>query len=311
MNWQKKALIQNLIARLPGQLSQFCYLRMQQISGSFRHAQSGVYLEAAQSIRDRITRCGGNLVGSKVLEVGTGRRITLPIILWLMGAERVITVDLHRYLRESITRLDLEELKRCPAEKYGLLQHRLEALRAFAGNMDSLLRLCSITYEAPADAACLAMPPKSIDYHVSYTVFEHIPADILRGILHEARRMLRPDGLAVHLIDHSDHFSHSDPSISAVNFLQYDERTWDRLAGNRYMYMNRLRADDYHGVFESAAHEIVSVDSAKDPNLLRQLELPTFRLAPRFREKSQDCLITTSSWIVSRPRQRFESAVCG
>ena len=95
------------------------------------------------------------------------------------------------------------------------------------------------------------MPPTSnfqrpvLTGHISYTVFEHIPAPILSDILSEAQRVLRPSGLAIHLIDYSDHFAHSDASISAINFLQYDDAAWSRLADNPYMYMNRLRADDY------------------------------------------------------------------
>jgi hypothetical protein len=31
----------------------------------------------------------------------------------------------------------------------------------------------------------------------------------------------------VHNIDFTDHFSHSDPSISSVNFLQFSESQWN------------------------------------------------------------------------------------
>jgi hypothetical protein len=55
---------------------------------------------------------------------------------------------------------------------------------------------------------------------------------------------VRAGGLFVHFIDHSDHFSHSDATISPINFLKHCESDWQGYAGNRYMYMNRLRHDD-------------------------------------------------------------------
>ena len=38
--------------------------------------------------------------------------------------------------------------------------------------------------------------------------------------------MLSPQGLALYYIDLSDHFSHDDHSISAINFLQFSDEQW-------------------------------------------------------------------------------------
>ena len=51
------------------------------------------------------------------------------------------------------------------------------------------------------------------------------------------------------MVDYSDHFSHSDQTISSINFLRYSDDEWQRYAGNRYMYMNRLRHDDVLALF--------------------------------------------------------------
>jgi hypothetical protein len=64
-------------------------------------------------------------------------------------------------------------------------------------------------------------------------------------IINEGNRILSEEGLFVHLIDCSDHFSHNDKSISRINFLQYNVTQWNKLAGNRYVYVNRLRHDDF------------------------------------------------------------------
>ena len=58
-------------------------------------------------------------------------------------------------------------------------------------------------------------------------------------------------------IDYSDHFSHSDKSISSVHFLQFSDGKCNKIAGNRYMYMNRLRHDDFVSLFQDLNNHIL------------------------------------------------------
>ncbi|HUU22184.1 MAG TPA: class I SAM-dependent methyltransferase [Phycisphaerae bacterium] len=167
--------------------------------------------------------------------------------------------------------------------------------------MADLLDLCAIEYLAPADAARLELPGASVDFHVSLFVFEHVPPDAVAGILAEGARVLRPGGAMVHHIDYSDHFSHSDTSISPINFLQFSDAQWAQYAGNRYMYMNRLRQDDYVEMFRSLGQRIVlarTVSNDKCLAILRRGDLP---LDQRFRAKPLDTLAITSSLFVLEP----------
>ena len=269
-----------------------------------------MFLQAAAEIRRLIEGQGGSIEGATVLEIGTGRRLTLPVILWLMGAEQVISVDLHRYVKRAIVEMDLRALLAdADANGAGMMKEvradRLEQVRALLcsnWDLETLCRLGKIRYAAPTDAGSLDLPATCVDYHISYTVFEHIPAPILQEILREACRVIRNPGMAIHFIDHSDHFAHSDLSISAINFLQFDDDEWARLADNRYMYMNRLRVDDYPALYRSANHEILNLESTRELVLLDVLASQSFRLARRFQTKSQEALTTMASWIVSRPR---------
>jgi SAM-dependent methyltransferase len=144
------------------------------------------------------------------------------------------------------------------------------------------MRLADIQYVAPADASHLAIPSRSIDLHVSFTVLEHIPPDALASILKEARRVLAPGGLLLHIIDPSDHFSHDDGSITAVNFLQFSDREWASLAANRFMFHNRLRAYEYVELFTRAGVRIVGRREALDERSLKALQ-NGFSLDERFR----------------------------
>jgi ubiquinone/menaquinone biosynthesis C-methylase UbiE len=128
-----------------------------------------------------------------------------------------------------------------------------------------------IEYLAPTDAACLSVPDRSIDFHISFTVLEHIPAGIIASILKEAGRVLTTGGLLLHIIDPSDHFSHDDRSITAVNFLQFSDREWKRLAGNKFMYHNRLRAYEYVELFKRAGVRLIGQREAIDEQSLAVL----------------------------------------
>ena len=50
-------------------------------------------------------------------------------------------------------------------------------------SLESLLEFCAIKYVGPGDAARTGLPSESIDFHTSFTVFEHIPPDVLVRIL--------------------------------------------------------------------------------------------------------------------------------
>ncbi len=191
----------------------------------------------------------------------------MPLAYWLMGCGSTITIDLNPYLEEEL----IDEHLRYIADNeeeiiklFGLLIDRtrfnelLKFIKKPKSSITEFFDLCQIIYIAPGNAANTTLPEQHIDFHTSHTVFEHIPPNVLVGILKEGNRIIKKDGLFLHNIDYSDHFSHSDKNITAINFLQYSDDEWARYAGNRYMYMNRLRHDDFLALFESAGQKILT-----------------------------------------------------
>lgn len=312
MYWKIKSLIQNVVARLPSHLGYALYYTIQRRFGGLRNFTPNKTIKAAQDISKAIRQNGRELTDGTFLEVGTGRRINLPILMWLMGAKRVITVDLHPYLKEELVAEDLfyfqthrEEVAHALSENGYRVDRfkQLVALSPKAGLLKRLLELCNIQYLAPANAAQLPLETGSVDFHVSVNVFEHISPNALKAILEEASRVVGDKGLAVHRIDHSDHFSHSDRSLSSINFLRYSEKRWARLAGNRYMYMNRLQMDDFQELFEQNGQKVLTILSEPNQDVLRQLQASTLPLDPRFAGKSKTTLATLTSLFVGSPRK--------
>lgn len=108
------------------------------------------------------------------------------------------------------------------------------------------------------------------------------------------------NGLFIHRIDYSDHFSHSDSNISAINFLQYGDNEWEGYAGNRYMYMNRLRHDDFINLFQSVRHRIVEAQTDIDQRSRELLRSGNLDLNERFSSNPNEILAITGSSIITQ-----------
>jgi hypothetical protein len=311
MRWTTKSRIQNAISLLPSSLSYATYYWAQRHFGGLRKISPISRFQAAVSTWKLARELGHDPRDKVFLEVGTGRVPAAPLAHWLMGAKNTVTIDLNPYLRaELITdsldyiSVNIDEVFRVfgPLLDKSRFEYLLDFHKNKAFSIDSFLELCQVNYIAPGNAADTALQEQSIDFHTSYTVFEHIPSGILKAIVAEGNRLISDDGLFVHRIDYSDHFSHSDKEISAINFLRFTDSEWNRLAGNRYMYMNRLRHDDYLALFEASGHEILLSRPDVDKRALNLLRQGNFQVDDRFRLKSEQVLSITGSWIVSRKK---------
>lgn len=308
-SWKFKAGVQNAIALLPSSVSYSVYYWIQRHFGGLRQMNPVSRLASGIETWKLIKELGHDPVGKVFFEVGTGRVPLAPVAYWLMGAEKTITIDLNPYLKSELIKESLQYISdntEAISRLFGPLiqRDRLDKLLQFNAiapfSTPAFLDLCGIVYVAPGDASKTNLPSQSIDFHTSYTVFEHIPVDVLKAILDEGNRIMKDGGLFVHRIDYSDHFSQSDKTISAINFLHYSDQEWSRYAGNRYMYMNRLRHDDYIQLFQTAGHRIVAEKLDVDQRSKELLRSGALQLDERFRGKSVDLLAIKGAWIATQ-----------
>ena len=310
MHWKLKAAIQNVMGRLPSDLANPIYYGLQRSCGGLRRTSPVSRFKAGIEMAHRLRLFERSVGSAAFLEVGTGHQLNLPLSLWLCGAGRITTVDLNRYLRERLVMDDISYLRNHKQQirdlffkipQYDLFDDRFNRL-VNATSLGEVLALTNIRYLAPADAGRLDMKDGSIDFHISYTVLEHVPAEEMKRIFREGRRVLKPDGLFVHCIDFSDHFAHSDSSVSTLNFLQFSESDWNRLAGNRYMYHNRLRVDEFRELAAESGLEILALDARVDEAAMEVLR-NGFPLNERFVDKDFQTNAATEAWLVASPGQ--------
>ena len=149
---------------------------------------------------------------------------------------------------------------------------RLNILKNVSTKSNFLLSDINIIYTAPGDARFVDLPSNSIDIHYSCTVFEHIPLGILDDILCESKRLIKKNGIILHLIDPSDHFAHQDKNISKINFLKYSNKKWKFIADNKFAYCNRLRYPDFINLFNKNNFNIVYEEKVIDERSLNELK---------------------------------------
>ncbi len=308
MNWKQKSVIQNVAARLPRRLGSAVYYQMQRRYGKLGITDPRSRLEAGLQMLEYAEREGKSVEGSTVVEVGTGHRMNVPIALWLNGAARINTFDLYPHLRAGLVLEDVAYMRANERAVFEVFvsvaerptfQQRWRQLMSMTIDAHNFASAFNVTYHGPGDAAQTGLQEDSVDFHVSFTVLEHIPPSVLTSIMREAGRVLKDDGLFIHHIDFTDHFAHADDEITFVNFLQFDEPTWMKLGGNRFMYMNRLRVDDMTALLVDAGLEIIRNDHQVDDRSLKALNNGLV-VDAQFSEKSVETNATARQWVVAR-----------
>jgi ubiquinone/menaquinone biosynthesis C-methylase UbiE len=139
----------------------------------------------------------------------------------------------------------------------------------------------------------------------SNTVLEHVPQSAIPGIFAEACRVLKPGGFLLHLIDMSDHFSHTDSSITSINFLTFSEKAFRRY-NTQFLYQNRLRVTDWRRIVEEGA--LIRVWQT-NVNKKALEHLPYLRIGDSFKGLSPNDLCTSSVVVVAQKRRDNDSDV--
>lgn len=271
--WVSKAIPQKILSALG--LFRLYHL-VQRLRGRLKAFHPSARSEYAAKLASD-TAAFRPLAGASMLEIGTGWVPVVPLLLHLMGAGRILTIDLNRHLQAGLTLRAVPLLadcfedihRRCGAD-VAAMQHRLQRLLA-AKTVDELFALANIEYRAPGNAAETDLPAGSIDIVYSNLVLEHVTPSALAAITAEARRILAPGGVCWHNVDHGDHYAATRPGMSIINFLTYSQRTWDWLGQNDILWQNRWRSIEYRHLFERHGFEVAHQVKHEDPSVREDL----------------------------------------
>jgi len=276
--WIIKALVQKTISYLPGSRN-INYFFQRNVTGAVHLTDEhfGIKLQHGRDHFQSFRTYSGVQSGTIILELGTGWYPIVPILFYLTSSGNVISVDIHNWLTletQLKTFGKMEEWR-----ERGLMddlvpfinEKRWEKMLFVLHNpsvfsTDRINEMIGLT-PMIQDARNLPLKVDTIDFICSNNTFEHVPEKVLRDILVEFKRVLKPGGMMSHFIDMSDHFAHFDHHISIYNFLKFSAKQW-KLLDNSIQPQNRMRFRDYTEMYRelglAASEKIISEGSIEE-----------------------------------------------
>ena len=303
--WMIKAFVQKTISYLPSS-HKINYIFQKYITKGVNLTDDYFYDRLGHA-RDHIKgfqKYSDKSIPATCLEIGTGWYPIVPVSFFILGADKIYSVDVSSLTSKERLRTTLQKFIACNdagllKDYNNCLQDRFDIVINILADYDKLsldevLQRLKITYLIE-DARKLSLPDDSIDLVNSNNTFEHIYPNILIPILKEFKRVVKKQtGVMSHFIDMTDHFAHFDKSINMYNFLQFTDNQW-KWIDNSIQPQSRLRIYDYKQIYSDLSIPI-SDESFREGNLD---ELKSIHLADKFANKPLEDIATSHCHIIS------------
>jgi hypothetical protein len=307
-HWLVKATVQKTVSFIPGGWYLNAFLQ-QHFTHSLELGEAQFELRVAQG-RKHLESLFSAGIGCKsdfsVFELGTGWHPIIPVGMYLCGASRVTTADIHplltheRVLRTIRLYLSLAErgtlvtiLPWARPERIGTLLRLAKC--ADNTRMCNLLRAMEI-YPIVEDAGRIERLSSPPDFLFSNSTLQYVSAVDLNAIFKNLRKLANSKAVMSHHIYLGYDLASFDPFISPYHFLRFSRATW-KLIDSPIHSHNRLRLSDYLKIHESNGWKINNEETVSG-----SLEdLRRVPLAEEFRRCSDRDLLALRTWLVSSP----------
>lgn len=299
MDWRLKGAIDRALGLVPGGRKIHARLAKRSVDLG---ALVDLQVDDWHAIAQRLDALDLAITDARVVEIGSGTCPTLAACMYLAGAARVFALDRERrqspeLVRELADRLVIHVamIARDSGRALDEVAALQSALSHAVGRGTPLLLATDnvVDYRAPADATLISLSAWSVDLVVSRSVLEHETPARLVALFTEAKRILRPGGAMIHLIDCADHYAQGDPRRGPLDYLAASDAEWTRW-NTAFLHQNRLRAPDFAVLAREAGFTEVSTHPR------RRASLDGIALAPQFRHYAPDDVAITSFELVAR-----------
>lgn len=269
-----------------------------------------VTLEQGIRQAQMIEESGLTVLDRNLIEIGTGWKPLIPLVMYLKGCREILMVDSQRLLDKNIVLGVVRSLlphkvmlaRACGTDEAAIVEKLTidESL-----TLDEIFRKFHMTYLAPVDFTRMDLADGSTDVIITRAVLEHVPPEVIRGIFRRSHSLLSRNGRMCHIIDNSDHWEHRDKRLSRLNYLKFSDGFFKWL--NRFNpldYQNRLRHFEYIDMLNDSAFEIIYEEKTLDRKALEDLN--SIRICKRYRNVSHEELAIVTSYIVAGKKQTNE-----
>ena len=292
LGWKRKAAAFRFFDAVPGG-HRLHYLTQRYVTRSFPRnlaEHDRWQFEHAATFRAHFN---GSLGQARLFEFGAGWDLHSSFVQWCYGLNTQIVVDIARLARLDLVNHTIAYLRQHPPP--GATRVPQSLLRPPLG--ESLAAEYGIHYRAPSDARRTQLDGGSIDLVSTTSVLEHVPLEALSAILLECKRLTHAGSVLSHVVDYTDHYAHTDPTITRYNFLRYSDAEWTRYNPGIH-FQNRLRHAEYGRLFQRAGFRTLSVRATADP--AAATALGSVPLAAQFQSVPPDELLPqTGHWVLA------------
>lgn len=282
MDWRIKATLQKLFSTLKAG-DKLNHIGTRLMNPNYMEQKIGYHISEALIHHERLRKCGYVMSENDVfLELGTGYAIVESLTMMLLGARKVITVDITKDVKfgESLKYVNMfsdEHIGRIAERSvYSKddIKQKLDTLKGSC-SLDDFLDKAGIVYIAPYSVSDLREFHGQIKVCYSQVVLEHIPESVMYEIFSESRKFLAEGGYHSHIANLTDHFRNPgffrDNGVTDINFLRYSNEYWNFWCGNDIAYVNRLRFPFYMKMFRELGFDILDVDKQKEKDRMNTL----------------------------------------
>ena len=152
------------------------------------------------------------------------------------------------------------------------------------------------TYQLDPEGRFQNLSENQFDLVVSSDVFEHLPYDLIPGILENLYKISKPGTWAYHQIVLTDHLKIYAKSIHAKQYLSYSNQHWNRYLSNSIQYINRVQLPEWRTLISNAGFRIVDERHIGRCVLSELVISPVFSIVPR-----QDLECTVVQFLLQKP----------
>jgi hypothetical protein len=216
-----------------------------------------------------------------LFEFGAGKNLAQNLYLSDL-VEKQIVVDLNPMIDLALVEIVRHQISKLVDLKSDIKIETLQKLGAYG-----------IEYRAPYDAAKIDFNEKSIDACVSTNTLEHIPEESILPIFLRLYKTLKDNGIVSAKIDYSDHYAHTDKTISLLNYLKFDQNGWRKYNHNCH-FQNRLRHYDYVKIFKRCGFVVIEEDL-----VFSESEIPT-EIIQAFKDKDETWKATSAHIVLKK-----------
>ena len=231
------------------------------------------------------------LSGKTLMEYGPGDLPGVAALMVARGAEKVYCVD--RFPLVNLSDKNASVMRQLIDGSHGVERDRLVGCLANPDDPSAGFDPRRIEYVVrPSGLSGLR---SAVDLVFSRAVLEHV--NDLEATFADMTAALRPDALAIHLVDLRSHGLHK---VNPLDFLEWSPALWDLMYSEKGV-PNRWRIDKYRSVVARLPVNLMTLEATKlaSNEQVRQVRP---RLADRFQGVSDDDLRWLGFWLVFRKR---------